>query len=96
MSCFKLNFKREIIVFTLIWLACTFMIFNVFTASPYQGQSKIIFYASLISSSFYPSLFLFAAYLSILSIVDSLLGLMKKAAPPEEKPLEEIPEEPAN
>lgn len=90
MSCFKLNFKREIIAFTLIWAICTFLIYNVFAASPYQGQSIIIFYASLLLSSFYPALFLFAVYLSLLAIIDTIFGFFKKSELPAEKPQEPV------
>lgn len=72
-----INFKKEIVVLTLIWAVCSFLIFNVFPASPYQGQSVIIFYASVISSAFYPAIFLFCVYLSLWSIIETLFSVLK-------------------
>jgi len=89
MCCTKFNFKREIIVFTLLMFFSAFLIYKVFPSSPYQGQSVIIFYASLINSAFYPAIFLFCVYLSLLSIADTIAGFIKKKNIPEQ-PKEEI------
>lgn len=95
MSYSHFNFKKEIIVFVLIWIISTLLIANAFSGNPYQGQSIIIFYASLISSSFYPAVFLFCVYLALWSIVEIIIEKTKKE-PAIEIESENKPEEPVN
>lgn len=91
MSCSKFNFRREIIVLTLIWAICSILIYNIFPSSPYQGQSVIIFYAGLITTAFWPALFLFLVYLSLWFIIEMIFERIKKQQMPAEQP-----QEPAN
>lgn len=76
----QFNFKKEVIVLALLWIICAILIYNVFPASPYQGQSVMIFYANVISSSFFPALFFFFIYLALASAIELLMGNAKKQA----------------
>jgi len=72
------NFKKEVIVLAVLWILCCIIMYNIFPASPYQGQSIMIFYYNIVSSSFFPALFLFFVYLAIASIVEALMERAKK------------------
>jgi hypothetical protein len=91
MSFNQFNFKKEVIVFVLLWIISTLLIANALSGNQYQGQNVILFYASLITSSFYPALFLFFVYLALWSIVETIIDKTKKAP---EQIIE--PEEPVN